>query len=1013
MVLVVTAAMLALVLTVSKRTHEGVRGVFTPKTVWAAPGTATVARHELTDLKAFNQTLMRIKESYVDPSRIDPKRMLYQALNSVQLNIPEVLVEPDPANDRLTVVVNDKRETFSTSDVDSPWRLARDLKRIFAFIEANMNPGADLAEVEYAAVNGMLETLDPHSVLMDPESARELDSSTSGKFGGLGIVIRMIDKKLMVIRPMKDTPASRAGIKAGDHIVKIDNQSTDVLTSDEAVDRMRGTPDTPITLWVARKGADQPLRFDLIRASITSESVRSKLLDGSVGLIKISNFQGTTAAETAQALTELRAAGAHAIILDLRGNPGGLLDQAVKTSDLFVSQGTLVTTVKGGQRKPRRAEANDGETDFPMAVLLSAGSASASEIVAGALKNLDRAIIIGTRSFGKGSVQQLYRNEDDGTMLKLTVEQYLTPGDRSIQSVGIVPDVALARMFVPAKNDAADDYLRLLSPSRSWGEKDLDAHLTSQFAKDTDKPAYELPFLYEKPADKPTDAPLPSDDDDADDDLIVDFETGLARELLAAASAHDRPGLIKSAKALVARRRTVEDGKLGSALGKLGVDWSAPTSTTEPPAKLTATVAIDQAGPLAPGATVALTATVTNTGAGAAYRVHLRAHADDGIWDDDELVIGKVAPGQTRTFTTKVEVPRDAIRRVDRVRFDLTEARGAVVAVPPLSVAIEAAQRPTFSSSHQLIDEGNGDGLLQRRERHRMRVTIKNSGTGVARQATAVLRNTSGAGVQLDSSRMELGELAPGAQKNVEFAFTIGADFAADDAVIELVIYDADLGAQSNEKLKLPVLSTGAAVTAAGGVVEAKAAGTELREGASADAAVIATGAKGTRWKVLGTVGPWTKVELDTGASDTGPGPASQSRVPGFVATRAVTRSSGKPTGTVTPRFQVTPPAIAITSPLGETTADRLTLTATATDDTRVEDVYVFVSNSAAKIDTRKVLYESNRGGKHPTTLALTGDVPLWPGSNVITVVARENTEVKSIETMVVYRDAPTTAAAP
>ena len=1000
-VLVVTAAALALVLTVSKRTHEGIGGVaFAPKAVWAAPGTPSQARHRLTDLKAFNQTLLRVKESYVDPSRIDPKRMLYSALDSVQLNIPEVLVEAQADADKLTVVVNDQRATFSTADVDSPWRLAKSLKEIFGFIETNINPGAGLAEVEYAAVNGMLETLDPHSVLMDPEAARELDASTSGKFGGLGIVIRMVDKKLMVIRPMKNTPAWRAGIKAGDHIVKIDNQSTDVLTSDEAVGRMRGEPDTPVTLWIERTGSAAPLRFDLVRAEITSESVRAKLLDGGVGLIKISGFQGTTGDETAQALNELRSQGAQAIILDLRGNPGGLLDQAIKTADLFVDQGTLVTTVKGGQRKPRRATRDEGETAFPMAVLINSGSASASEIVGGALKNLDRAIVIGTRSFGKGSVQQLYRNEEDGTTLKLTVEQYLTPGDRSIQSVGIVPDVSLVRMFVPDKNDSPGDYLRLLSPSRSWGEKDLDAHLTSTYAKDTDKPAYELPFLYVKPAARSADDPPPSDDDDPDDDIVIDFETSLARELLATAAVNDRPALVKAAKALVAKRRAAEDARLVAALARLGVDWSAPPATAEPAAQLTAAVAFDKPGPLAPGAVVAMTATVKNTGAGPAYRVHLRAHADDGLFDDDELVLGKIAPGETRTFTTRVQVPADAIRRVDRLSFDLTEARGVTAAVPPVAVAVDEAPRPTFAFTHQLIDEGNGDGLLQRRERHRMRVTIKNTGTGAATQAAAVLRNTSGDGVQLDSSRMELGELAPGAQKTVEFAFTVQPELATDVANIELVVYDAEIGAQSSEKLKIPVTTTGAAVTAAAGVVETKAAATEVREGASADAAVVATAAKGTRWKVLGTVGPWTKVELDGG-------------VPGFVASRAVTRTSGKPGGTVTPHFQITPPAVRLNSPVEETTADHLRLDATITDDTHVEDAYVFVANQSASVETRKVLYRSNRGGATAGTMALTGDVPLWPGSNVITVVARESADVKTIQTVVIYRDAPATARAP
>ena len=999
-VLVVTAAVLALVLTVTKQSHEGVRGLsFAPKPVWAAPGTPAQAKHNLAELKTFNLTLLRIKESYVDPSRIDPKKMLYQALNSVQLNIPEVLVEPDQANDRLTVVVNDKRETFSTAEVDSPWRLAKDLKKIFAFIEANMNPGADLAEIEYAAVNGMLETLDPHSVLMDPEAARELDASTSGKFGGLGIVIRMVERKLTVIRPIKNTPASKAGIKSGDHIVKIDNQATDVLTSDEAVDRMRGTPDTPVTLWIARKGSDQPLRFDLVRDEISVESVRAKMLAKDIGLIKISNFQGSTSAETGRALTELRVAGARAIILDMRGNPGGLLDQAIDTSDLFIDQGTLVTTVKGGQRKPRRAERGDGETDFPMAVLINSGSASASEIVAGALKNLDRAIVIGTRSFGKGSVQQLYRNEGDGTMLKLTVEQYLTPGDRSIQSVGIVPDIALQRMFVPEKNDSPADLVRLLPSSRSWGEKDLDSHLTSTYAKDTDKPAFELPFLYEKPKEKPADAALPSDDDAGDDtdDIVEDFESTLARDLLAdAVDARDpavntRPGLVKSAKQLVAKRRGVEDGKLSQALTKLGVDWSRSAAGREAPPKLSATVTLDHPGPLAPGTLVAMTAKVTNLSGTPAYRVHVRTHADDGNFDDDELVLGKIMPGETKEFTTRVEIPKDAIGRFNRLAFDLVEDRGATAAVTPIDVAIDAAPRPIFAYSHQLIDEGNGDGLLQRRERHRLRVQVKNTGTGTAKETTAILRNASGDGVQLDSSRMEIGELAAGATKTVEFAFTVQPDLKPDVATIELVIYDAQVGAQSDEKLKLPVMTSGSAVTAAGGVVEARGNGLEVREGASADSTVIATAAKGTRWKVLGTVGPWTKVELDGGA-------------PGFVAAKAVSKSSGKPSGTVAPRFQVTPPAIALMTPVLETTAVHLALAGVATDDRHLEDVYVFVSNQGAKIEPRKVFYKSNRGGKDAATLAFSSDIPLWPGSNQVTVIARESTDVKTVQSIVIYR---------
>src|SRR5512140_2623414 len=554
--LVVVAGALALVLTVIRQSPEGVVSfdVGTP-VVRAAPGEPQVPRHDLSALKIFNMTLVRIKDRYVDPSRVDPKKMLYAALDSVQFNIPEVLVEPDVAHNKVKVTVNDKPETFETDDVDSPWRLAAKLKSVFRFIETNMNAGADLAKVEYAAVNGMLSTLDPHSILMDPEQARDMDVSTSGKFGGLGIVIRMVDRKLTVVKPMKDTPAWRKGIKAGDHIVKINNEPTENLTSNEAVDRMRGDPKTGVTLWVERKNTPNLMRFDLVRDVIRVSQVEHKLLDHGVGYIRVKQFSKGIAADVADAMKEMSGQGASAWILDLRNNPGGLLEEAVQLSDLFVDSGTVVTTVSGRDREARRAERGFGDTTSSLAVLVNGGSASASEIVAGALKNLDRAAIIGTKTFGKGSVQELYDN-DDHSKLKLTIAQYLTPGDRSIQNLGIIPDIQLQRMYIPEKNDAPTDFVRMLPPTHTYGEKDLDSHLVSTYAKDGDKPAYEVPFLVErkkpaakKPAldlkdSKKNDKDDKKDDDDAktappdeedapdEDEIVEDFEMRFARDLV-------------------------------------------------------------------------------------------------------------------------------------------------------------------------------------------------------------------------------------------------------------------------------------------------------------------------------------------------------------------------------------------------------------------------------------------------------------------------------------------------
>ncbi|HEX8109731.1 MAG TPA: MXAN_5808 family serine peptidase, partial [Kofleriaceae bacterium] len=821
--LVGAAGVSALVLTMIRQSPEGVLSIeLNTQEVRAAPGETSAPRHDLSALRIFNMTLLRIKERYVDPARVDPKKMLYAALDSVQFNIPEVLVEPDPVHNRVRVTVNDKPETFETDDVDSPWRLAGKLKKVFRFIETNMNAGnsgADLAKVEYAAVNGMLSTLDPHSILMDPEQARDMEVSTSGKFGGLGIVIRMIEKRLTVIKPMKDTPAWRKGIKAGDHIVRINQEPTENLTSNEAVDRMRGDPRTGVTLYVERKGVDGLMKFDLIRDLIKIVGVEHKLLsagetgspdrsggaadktargtDKRVGYIRVRQFSKGIAADVAEAMREMSAKGAASWILDLRGNPGGLLEEAVQLADLFVDNGTIVTTVSGRDREARRAERGFGDTTSPLAVLVSGNSASASEIVDGALKNLDRAVTIGTRTFGKGSVQELYDN-DDHSKLKLTIAQYLTPGDRSIQNLGIVPDIQLQRMYVPDKNDSPQDFVRLLPPTRTYGEKDLDAHLVSTYARDIDKPAYELPYLVErkKPATGTPAEVKPPDEDDAtdDDEIVEDFEIRFAKQLVSSVSAPTRPRLIAGAGKIVQGVRAEEEKKLVAALQTLGVDWTAAPATAAGKPSLEVSVAASPPGQVKAGDVVTVTATVKNTGTDAAYRVLSRIQGDDPVFEDTELPIGKIAPGETRTYSTRLQVPKDALDRVDRLGLEVREAHNALAHITPTELRIQAAPRPVFAYAWQLIDDGNGDGLVQRGEHYRLQVQIKNTGAGPTQEAAVLLRNATGDGVVLDKSRAELkAPLAPGEVKQIEFPLATDATLRGDEMVVELIAYDAAL----------------------------------------------------------------------------------------------------------------------------------------------------------------------------------------------------------------------------
>ncbi len=760
---ITAAAVAALMLTILRPSPEGLIPFgMGQKESRAAPGTkaSTIAKHNLTALKVFNLTLVRIRDSYVDPARIDPRKMLYAALDSVQFNIPEVLVETDEKKNQVVVVVNDKRQTFSAKEVDSPWRLSGKLKKMFRFIEANMNPGANLAKVEYAAINGMLHTLDPHSTLLDPEIAREMNVSTNGHFGGLGIVIRMLKRKLTIVRPMKGTPAYRAGVKRADHIVKINQEVTENLTLQEAVDRMRGKEGTSVTLWIRRKNHKDLLRFNITRARIQVESVVSKMLDKKVGYLAVKQFSGQTTREIRKAMAKLRSQGAKGWVLDLRWNPGGLLEQAIRIADMFVDQGTIVTTVGGREREPRRAKGPRTDTRSPVVVLVNGSSASASEIVAGALKNLNRAIIVGTSTFGKGSVQILYDN-DDGSKLKLTIAQYLTPGDKSIQSIGITPDIQLGRMFVPKQVTKPSEQVRLLQPSRTYRESDLSAHLTSRYASSNEKPAYKLSFLYE-PKKKDT---LTDDDDEdpfgpdepPDDEVVEDFEIRLARDLAALGQNANRSAVLKASKKLLDTLQTSEDQKLATVLHKLGVDWTKPSRPVPSKAQLQANIKLVPQGTAKAGQQVQIVGTVTNSGQGSAYQVHARVQSDDGSFNDTELVFGRIDPGQTRVWTSYAKIPKDSIDRLDALRFEFREAHGAKVKVQPVKLQIEAAKQPIFAYSHQLIDDSNGDGLIQKNENHRLRVTIRNNGLGVAEDTTALLRNASGAGVIVKKRTFRVG----------------------------------------------------------------------------------------------------------------------------------------------------------------------------------------------------------------------------------------------------------------
>jgi carboxyl-terminal processing protease len=351
----------------------------------------------------------------------------------------------------------------------------RNFSDIFARIKSDyVEPVDDKTLLEYA-IRGMLTGLDPHSTYLNPDEYQELRIGTTGQFGGLGIQVGMEDGFVKVISPIDDTPAFRAGLEAGDLIIRLDEQSVKGMTLNDAVKLMRGPPGSDIKLTVVREGLDKPMTFVVTRDIINVQSVKSRMLDPGYGYVRITNFQSKTGRDMIAAINKLKKenkADLKGLVLDLRNNPGGVLNAAADVSDAFIESGKLVYTEGRIENSHFEFDAKPGDVmkNAPIVVLINGGSASASEIVAGALQDHHRAVLMGSKSFGKGSVQTIQELRNGGAV-KITTARYFTPSGRSIQGDGITPDILLDKLKV-TKIDDTENFDRIK-------EADLGRHLSN------------------------------------------------------------------------------------------------------------------------------------------------------------------------------------------------------------------------------------------------------------------------------------------------------------------------------------------------------------------------------------------------------------------------------------------------------------------------------------------------------------------------------------------------------
>jgi len=386
----------------------------------------------------------------------------------------------------MTLLATQPHMTFAVTSakaaMDDAYRQLNLFGDVFERVRADYVEKPDDSKLIESAINGMLTGLDPHSSYMDPKSFQDMQVQTRGEFGGLGIEVTMEDGLIKVVAPIDETPAAKAGILANDLITKLDDDQVQGMTLNQAVEKMRGPVNTKIKITIMRKGQDKPIEVSLTREVIRVRSVRSQLEGDDVGYIRMTQFTEKTTDGLKKAISDITAKMSNdklkGYILDLRNNPGGLLDQAISVSSTFIQRGEIVSTRGRTPEETQRFTAHGGDLTKgkPLIVLINGGSASASEIVAGALQDQKRATILGTRSFGKGSVQTIIPLGSDNGALRLTTARYFTPSGRSIQAKGIVPDIEVLQ-------DLPDD-IKAQTDTSTKGEASLRGHLQGDAGKE-------------------------------------------------------------------------------------------------------------------------------------------------------------------------------------------------------------------------------------------------------------------------------------------------------------------------------------------------------------------------------------------------------------------------------------------------------------------------------------------------------------------------------------------------
>lgn len=763
------------------------------------------------NLALIKQAINIIDVYYVDKKKVNPLGMCDRGVEEIKKNVAQLKIDTQSAHTYTITGPKNEKYTFDCNLAEDPDSFAHLLNSLDNFIFKKKWLGGTEIHQKYffldQFIKGALATLDPHSSFLDANEYSELKGQTKGKFGGLGILVNEKNNLLTVISPIKGTPAERSGVKKGDQIVRINEDETFGVDMSALVDQMRGDPGSVIRIDVKRKSEQNLKRINITREEIKIENVKSKYLEGGVVWLKILNFGGPIADELREHIDKIGKEHKSIVgyIVDLRDNPGGLLDEAIKVSDIFIDSGIIVST-KSAKSSESFARSSKTLLDMPVAVLVNNGSASASEIVAGALQDHERAVVIGTKTFGKGSVQSLFDLEE-GHALKLTVSKYFTPSGRSIQNLGITPDIYLNPIYINDKTKT----VRFAYSESERREKDLLFHLDNTDGSLSHE-KIRIDYKYS--------ASMEEQGDELDGvSMAVDYEIKFAKSVIAAY-------LVKTEKDFNAFRmlekvkphlRSIQKqarAELSAYFAQNKIDWAGGKKQIVYKNEIASKVTVTRSKPkntFAAGETMNIGFHLKNKTSHDLFQVRALVLSKSPLFNGRELIYGKILPGGTSEKTLPITIPEYWETGEHSFEIIVFSQNEEVYKSGPTHVKVNAIKAPEFSFSYVLDDHprlkvvGNGNDIVNLGETVSVVFKVKNTGQGTANKLKVSIVSLAGDSVVVKEGAPVKRELKPAEEVTASFFVSVNPGFRGSHLSLGLKIEDEGFLKTNIKSIVIPV----------------------------------------------------------------------------------------------------------------------------------------------------------------------------------------------------------------